>query len=190
MTSSSATPNFLLTLYFASTNSLGTASIPPHRHIYHFSRSHRWNTSMLRFETFQDAEEIHKIELAALRTLEFKVAVDFEQFQLYDGAMLKPLLIAMKDERRPFKKRKSITVTSDEEYHAIGKDTGEFEETATTCSIFTPTKASEVPDAATPVGEIPRTVRSAADISDFACGASQGTGDAARNSTSISGASE
>lgn len=123
---------------------------------------------MLRFEIFKDAAEIHMIERATLKALGWKVAVTLRQFQLYDGAVLKPLLIAMRDERRPFKKRKSITVTSVEEYHAIGKDTGEFEETATTCSIFTPTKASEVPDAASPVSEVLHAPTSAREVSDRA----------------------
>lgn len=122
---------------------------------------------MLQFQIFKDAAEIHAIERAALDTLDWKVGVELEQFQQYDGAVLKPLLIAEKDERRPFKKRKSITFTSDEEYHAIGKDTGEFEETATTCSFFTPAKTSEVPDAASsPTREIPATAKLASNVSD------------------------
>lgn len=99
---------------------------------------------MLRFHIFEDAAEVHAIERGLLRVVDWRVAVSADEFQQYDTAVLKPLLIAMKDETRPWKKRKSITIGSDEEYDALGCDDGEFDDTATTCSMLTPPKLSAV----------------------------------------------
>jgi hypothetical protein len=89
---------------------------------------------MMQFQIFESLSEVHLIERECLSLLNWRVAVDKKDFELYDNAVLKPLQIVLDDAKRPFKKRRSITYCSDEDHHSIPDDVLRIDDVTTASS--------------------------------------------------------
>lgn len=94
---------------------------------------------MMHFKIFEDINEIHLIEREVLRLLDWGVAVSTDEFKVYDAAVLKPLLTLLEDAKRPLKKRKSMTASSDDEEGSESETEcdSKTDDTATSCSTYT-----------------------------------------------------
>lgn len=71
-----------------------------------------WNADVLDFYVFETIDEVHELEKICLSILQWKTNVCEFDFRTYDQAILKPLTGGNQSEFRPYKKRKSITSTS------------------------------------------------------------------------------